>query len=90
MQLFSTIKHFHYHTKIPRKIPKSPNKISCIINITYLTSNNEIYIYIYIYIYIFKKIVLNKSFRVKPPFHRSNNPIVENEIRYCMNVLRLE
>ena len=40
MQLFSTI---IYNTKISRKIPKSPNKISRIINITYLTFNNEIY-----------------------------------------------
>ena len=59
-QSFSTIKLPHYH-KIPKKIPKSPNKISCITNITYLTSNNKIYNF------FLKKKTSNKSFRVKSP-----------------------
>ena len=81
MQLFSTI---IYNTKISRKIPKSPNKISRIINITYLTFNNEIYNF------FLKKKTLNKSFRVKSPYHRSNNPTIENEIQHHMNVLCVE
>ena len=77
-QLFSTIKHFHYHTKIPRKISKSPNKLSHIINITYLPSN------------YLKKKTLNKIFRFKPPYHRSNNPTIENEICHRRNVPHVE
>ena len=73
MQLFFTIKHFYYQTKIPMKIPKLPNKISRIINITYLISNNKIYKF------FFKKKALNRSLRVKSPYYRSNNPTIETK-----------
>ena len=63
------------------EIPKSPNKLSRIINIPYLPSNNEIYNFFFL-----KKSALNQSFRVKFPYHISNNQTVENKISHRKNV----
>ena len=37
-----------------------------------------------------KKNKLNKSFKVKPPYHKSKNPTIENEIWHCTNVPLIE
>ena len=66
------------------KIPKSPNKISQIINIAYLTPNYKIYNF------FFKKKALNQSFRIKMSYHRSNNLIIKNELQHHTDVLHVE